>query len=131
LALKRPAWFVGENVTHLDGAPLEQVVSDLEALGYEVAPPFEVPACAFGHDHRRARLWILGHTDRDRQSGLPVDAEVARLPRRGDDAGSMGAAHGVSRRLDARRMAALGNAIVPQIAEWIFRHIQAHESVTA
>jgi DNA (cytosine-5)-methyltransferase 1 len=131
VALKRPTWFLGENVTHLDGPPLEQVVSDLESLGYEVAPPFEVPACAFGFDHWRPRLWILGHADRDGQSGLSIDAEVARLPRDHADAGIAGGAHGVSGRLDRRRMAALGNAIVPQIAEWIFERIKEADAVTA
>jgi DNA (cytosine-5)-methyltransferase 1 len=129
IALKRPTWFVGENVAHLDGASLEQVVSDLEALDYEVAPPLEVPACAFGHDHWRRRLWFLCHTNRNGQSGVPVDAEVAGVPWVGDDAGGMGATHGVSRRLDACRMAALGNAIVPQIAEWIGRRILEAEAL--
>jgi DNA (cytosine-5)-methyltransferase 1 len=127
LAVKRPAWFVGENVTHLDGAPLEQVVSDLEALGYEVAPPLEVPACAFGHDHWRPRLWILGHTDRNGESGLSVNEEMAGMPLCGNDAGSMGTADGISRGLDARRMSALGNALIPQIAQWIAERIKEAE----
>jgi DNA (cytosine-5)-methyltransferase 1 len=124
----RPAWVVAENVTHLDNLALEQVVSDLEAHHYQVAPPLEVPACAFGFDHWRPRLWILGHANGDGQSGLPVDAEVAGLSRDRDDAGSMGAAHGVSRGLDANRMAAIGNAIVPQIAQWIAERIKEAEA---
>jgi DNA (cytosine-5)-methyltransferase 1 len=128
VSLKRPRWFLGENVTHLDGPELEQMVSTLESLGYEIAPPLEIPACAFGLDHWRPRLWILGHADSDRQSGRTIYAEASRLSQCGcDDAGSLGAAHGVSGRVDRRRMAALGNAIVPQIAEWIFRQIQAAE----
>ena len=118
----RPAWVVGENVAHFDGPELDTVVADLEALHYEVAPPLEVPACAFGLDHKRARLWVLGYTDRHSQPGVSIDAEVARLPRRGDDARGMGSADVVSGRLDrSRRMTALGNAIVPDIAEWIAR----------
>src|SRR5690606_37830755 len=127
LALKQPAWFIGMNVAHFDGTPLEQVVFDLETLVYEVAPPLEVPACAFGLDHWRRRLWILGYANRHRQSGLSVDAEVARLSRARDDAGSVGTADGISGGLDARRMAAIGNAVVPHIAEWIGRNmIEAH-----
>ena len=128
LALHRPAWFVGENVAHIDGAPLEQVVSDLEAIGYEVGPPLEIPACAFGHDHWRRRLWILGHAHGDRQPGLSVDAEMARLSRGGDGAERLGTSHGVSRGLDARRMAAIGNSIVPQIAQWIAEQIHVVEA---
>ena len=120
----RPAWVVGENVAHFDGPELDTVVADLEALHYEVAPPLEVPACAFGLDHKRARLWVLGYTDRHSQPGVSIDAEVARLPRRRDDARGMGGADVVSARLDrSRRMTALGNAIVPDIAEWIARGI--------
>jgi DNA (cytosine-5)-methyltransferase 1 len=112
-----PAWFVGENVTHLDRGELDTVVSDLEALGYEVAPTFEIPACAFGLDHRRARLWILGYANRDGESRLPLDAEVARLSRRDCDAGRMGAPYGLSSRMD--RLRGLGNAVVPAITQWI------------
>lgn len=123
----KPTWVVGENVAHLDGAPLGQVVSDLEAIGYEVAPPFEVPACAFGHDHRRFRHWFLGYSNGNSQPELSVDAEVARLSECRDDAVSLGETDGLPRGLDACRMAALGNAIVPQIAEWIGRQILKSE----
>ena len=123
VALLRPRWVVAENVPQFDRGPLDAMVSDLEALDYEVAPPLEIPACAFGLDHWRPRLWIVGHTDRDGQSGLPIDAEVAGLPQSRDDTRGMGTADGLSGRLDARRMAALGNAIVPQIAEWIGRRL--------
>jgi DNA (cytosine-5)-methyltransferase 1 len=119
----RPTWVVAENVTHLDGVALDAVVSDLETNGYQVAPPLEVPACAFGFDHWRPRLWILGHANGDGKSRMSVDAEVAVVPESRDDAGSVGASNGVSRGLDACRMAALGNAIVPQISEWIARRI--------
>jgi DNA (cytosine-5)-methyltransferase 1 len=122
----RPRWFIGENVTHLDGPALGQVVSDLEASGYEVGPPLEVPACAFGYDHKRPRLWILGHTDRHGQSSVPVDAEVAWVPGGGGLPGSMGATDGVPSRMD--RLAALGNSIVPDIAEWIGRLIGAADA---
>jgi DNA (cytosine-5)-methyltransferase 1 len=121
----RPAWVVGENVAQLNGPALEQVVSDLEAIGYEVGPPLEIPACAFGHDHWRPRLWLLGHSDRDGQPGRPVNAEAPRVPRTRDDAGSVGAPHGLSGRLDGHRMRALGNAVVPQITEWIAHQIKA------
>lgn len=120
-----PAWVLGENVTQLDGPALEQVVSDLEAIGYEVAPPLEVPACAFGFDHWRARLWILGHADRNREPGRPVYAEASVLPRDSSHAGDVGEADGLPSRMD--RLAGLGNAVVPAIPEWIGRHILSEE----
>lgn len=117
----QPTWFLGENVTHLDRGELDTVVSDLEAIGYEVAPPLEVPACAFGFDHWRPRLWILGHADRDRQPSMSVDAEVARMPRRDCDTGGVGTTNGISSRMD--RLRGLGNAVVPHIIEWIGRRV--------
>jgi len=124
-------WFIGENVTHLDkrgwGA-LDQVVSDLEAIGYEVAPPFEIPACAFGHDHRRARIWILGHANRNGQSGVPVDGEVARVSRDRPEPDRSRAPHGLPRGLDRLRQSKIGNAVVPQIPEMIGRAILQAEA---
>lgn len=119
----RPTWVVGENVAQIDGPALERVVVDLEAIGYEVAPALEVPACAFGRDHWRARYWFLGHAHSDSQSRRTVHAEASRMPRTDNDAEGVGTPDGLSGRLDGHRMRALGNAIDPAIAEWIAKGI--------
>ena len=71
---------------------------------------------------------VDGNADRDRQSALPLDGEVARL--RGMESGASawsappefrGVDDGFSRRLDGARLRALGNAVVPQCAEVIGR----------
>lgn len=117
-----PAFVLVENVTHFDGAGLEQVVSDLETGGYEVAPPLEVPACAFGYDHWRPRLWILGYADSYRESGGSKHEEVAILPFGwGGQSGELGEADGIPGWMDRLRM--LGNAVLPDEAEWIGRVI--------
>ncbi len=121
----QPAWIIGENVAGIEALALRQVVSDLEGAGYEVAPPLEIPACAVGHDHRRARFWFLAHSDVRRKHVRPVNAEAHLLPRLNHDAIGMGAADGVPSRLDRRRMKALGNAVVPQISELIGNAILA------
>lgn len=118
----RPDWVIGENVTDLDGMALEQVVSDLEACGYEVAT-FEIPACAVGHDHRRSRIWICGHSNGDGESGRAEHAEVARLPWRGSNAGSVGATDGFAGGMDRARLSAIGNSVVPEIPQLIGRAI--------
>lgn len=57
----RPRWVVGENTPGLDGLALDGIISDLESLGYETAPPFEIPACAVDAPHKRSRLFIVAH----------------------------------------------------------------------
>lgn len=56
-----PTWVVVENVIAIDDMlVLDQIISDLESLGYEVGDPLEIPACAVGADHRRLRTWVVG-----------------------------------------------------------------------
>jgi DNA (cytosine-5)-methyltransferase 1 len=119
----RPAWVLVEEVPHFDGPGLEELVSDLEASRYEVAPPLEIPACALGHDHRRARLWILAHTDSHSEPGRPLDGEAPVLPGRGGEPGGVGATDGLPGGLDRDRLRVLGNAVVPDVAEFVGRRI--------
>lgn len=45
---------------------LDEIVEDLEKVGYEVIP-FVIPACALNAPHRRDRVWIIAHrTERGR-----------------------------------------------------------------
>jgi DNA (cytosine-5)-methyltransferase 1 len=124
----RPTWVVAENVPQFDRGPLDEMVTDLEALDYEVAPPLEVPACAFGLDHWRPRLWILGYTDRHGEPGLSVDAEVARLSWCGRDTGGMGTPHVIPGRME--RLEGIGNAVPPVMAQWIGERLMACSSVS-
>lgn len=54
----QPRWFLGENVPGIINMALDQVFSDLEALGYETGAVV-VPACALDAPHRRDRVWIV------------------------------------------------------------------------
>lgn len=138
-----PHYVVAENVRGLlsieGGMVFETVCTDLEALGYEVQPVV-VPACAVGAPHRRDRVWIVAHhkskrpLEKGENSKRPKERptskntawdepwpQVATRLCRMDD----GLSEGVSRPRGWRNAAlkAYGNAIVPQVAEQIFRAI--------
>jgi DNA (cytosine-5)-methyltransferase 1 len=120
IAEGRPRVVVAENVVNFASAGLSQVVYDLESLNYEVWT-LEIPACAFGHDHKRSRLWIFGYTDLYRKPSREINAEASGVQGNNCDSGGVGEAHGISGRMD--RLRAVGNAVVPQISEWIGRII--------
>ncbi len=129
----RPRWVIGENVGGFVSNPLglDRSLSDLEAEGYSVRA-FVIPACAVGAPHRRDRCWIVAHNDsgkrqRERPSFMGLDAGANGW----DDIGGLQhwfpepdvgrVAHGVPKRVD--RLGALGNAVVPQVAEYVGRLI--------
>jgi DNA (cytosine-5)-methyltransferase 1 len=66
----RPTWVCGENVAGHISMGLDEVLSDLEAEGYQ-ARCFVIPAVAADARHRRDRCWIIAHTDSE---GEPVSA---------------------------------------------------------
>lgn len=58
----RPSWVVGENVANIAGMVLDDVLIDLEALGYSCRS-FIVPACGVSAPHRRYRAAILAYSN--------------------------------------------------------------------
>lgn len=58
----RPTWVVGENVAGIVRMALADILSELEACGYQTRT-FLVPACAIGARHRRYRVAIVAHSD--------------------------------------------------------------------
>jgi len=198
----RPRWVIGENVPGIRTTILDQVLSDLDDLGYTTGA-IVIPACAFDAPHRRERVFVVAHADRFQQgrgeqpergqeerdtdssghgagggvgyvadaasvsrglseqsrqnctevigSGEIIsDAKEQRRNRRpgipqaaGEDGristernGTWWAieppvgrvAHGIPGRVD--RLKSLGNAVVPQVVEWIGRNILAVEMTT-
>ena len=63
----KPTWCLFENVGGLvtleRGVVFENLLSQLESLGYETQA-FVVPACAVDAPHRRDRVWIVAHAER-------------------------------------------------------------------
>jgi DNA (cytosine-5)-methyltransferase 1 len=80
IALARPAWVIGENVTGLISMALDDVLADLEGLGY-TARTFVIPAAAVSAPHRRDRLWIVArNANRNSEPTGTIHAEeVAKL----------------------------------------------------
>ena len=65
----KPRWFIGENVEGIiniqEGMVLRQVQSDLEEEGFEVQCVV-IPASGIGAWHQRKRVWILAHSNSNR-----------------------------------------------------------------
>jgi DNA (cytosine-5)-methyltransferase 1 len=55
----RPKFVLAENVPGIIAIELDNVLSDLEGIGYATRA-FVIPACAVDARHRRDRLWIVG-----------------------------------------------------------------------
>jgi DNA (cytosine-5)-methyltransferase 1 len=66
----RPRWIVAENVLGLRTIYIDQVLSDLEGMGY-ATETVVVPAVAVNAPHRRDRFWIVAYTERMEWSARP------------------------------------------------------------
>lgn len=64
----RPTWVLGENVAGHVTLGLDDVLADLESIGY-TAQAFVVPACAVGAPHRRDRVFIVAYSNSKRHDG--------------------------------------------------------------
>lgn len=62
----RPRWVVAENVDGHVSLGLDQVLSELEAIGY-TSTATVIPACAVDAQHRRDRVWVMGYSGYDEQ----------------------------------------------------------------
>jgi DNA (cytosine-5)-methyltransferase 1 len=132
----RPEWVLFENVPGLRTLGLGTVLADLDRRGYRVRVG-TVSACAVGAPHTRERLFGVAHAPGFRQQrrwsprpapqGLEHEGR-RQEPRRSWSAESRphGVAYGVPARVD--RLKAIGNAVVPQVAEHIGRLIVAAEA---
>lgn len=138
----RPRYVVLENVIGLFTAGFDHVLGDLAGLGFD-AEWGVLSACAVGAPHSRERVFIVAHTAGEprRPAGdgparAVPEAAGERRPRLAfaepcdsgwwdTEPGVDRVAHGVPAGVDRRR--ALGNAVVPQVAEYVGRLVMAAE----
>ena len=73
----RPTWIIGENVAGIVTMELDNILSDLESLGYS-AWPLVIPACAVEARHSRDRVWIVAHAGHLCGRGRAEPAEQER-----------------------------------------------------
>ena len=95
-----PRWIIGENVAGIVTMELDNILSDLEGIGYS-AWPLVIPACAVDARHRRDRVWIIarrslgdssskglsqrGRSERDTRNTEEGAGMVAEPERSGED----------------------------------------------
>ena len=132
----KPAWIIGENVAGIVTMELDNILSDLEGIGY-AAWPLVIPACAVDARHRRDRVWIVAHATKlhgnergeyrqssERQvseSGISSCCEWPSEMHWFAESGMGRVAHGIPHR--THRLRGLGNSICPPVAEEIIRAI--------
>jgi DNA (cytosine-5)-methyltransferase 1 len=138
LRLLRPRIVLLENPPGLLSLGFSTVLGDLSTLGY-AAEWSVVSACAMGAAHARERLFLVAYPDSDGVEAplrLPTRApgrggwtepllrhSRSRARHRGetDQSPVRRVADGIPDRLE--RLRGIGNAVVPQVAEWIGRQI--------
>lgn len=137
----RPQYVLVENVPGLLHRGMGSVLGDLAALGYDAE--WEVlSACAMGAPHTRERMFVVAYAN-----SLACAPRVAifggieaSVSQGGDGARArarwMAAVARADRSIDGisdwmDRLEALGNAVVPAVAEWIGRRILAFHAARA
>ncbi len=58
----KPTWIIGENVAGIVTMELDNILSDLEGIGYS-AWPLVIPAASVDARHLRQRVWIIARRD--------------------------------------------------------------------
>lgn len=131
----RPAYAIMENVPGLFTAGFGDVVGDLAALGYD-AEWGVLSACAVGAPHSRERVFIVAYAHgvdwRPAEPCLvlagpetPSSSVGASGRGRGDgshwnvEPGMGRVVDRIPNRMDADRLRGLGNAVVPQVAQFV------------
>lgn len=138
----RPRFLLVENVPAITGRGLSDVLGDLATLRYD-AEWTCIRAADAGAPHRRERLFVVAYPERfGRQAGARVLGSIppqdirqpsawSGVPDRNADGrvrlmphpSMVGVDDGFPTELDLAGLRALGNAVVPQVAEYLGRSL--------
>jgi site-specific DNA-cytosine methylase len=140
----RPRYVLVENVAALLNRGMGTLLGDLAAIRYDAEWDC-IPACAFGTPHTRERVFIIAYPASDRRQGnvrkvirqTVDDVSLKALGAWNDDGhpfsdvekllgtpGNRRLPNGVSSTVAIRpALRGYGNAVVPQVAEWIGKRI--------
>lgn len=128
----RPRFVLVENVAALLVRGMGRVLGDLAAIGYD-AEWSVVSACALDAPHTRERVFIVAysqgrprHALRGQQLTTSGDAQGIVYPWNKGQPPVDRVVDGVPARMD--RLRGLGNAVVPQVAEYIGRMIVEYDN---
>lgn len=135
----RPHFVLVENVSALLDRGMGRVLGDLAGIRYD-AEWRQFSACEFGLSHMRKRVFILAYPSERLPSRILLCGKITNQSHRSRnkllraicdirkdrlhppaDFSSLPRSHGLSRRLG--EIAGYGNAVCPDISEWIGRRI--------
>ena len=135
LGVLRPRFAVVENTAGLSVRGFDRVLGDLAEAGFD-AEWATLPAGAFGAAHRRERLFVVAYA-----AGLGLEGRITAEGALQEPTPALDHLHdwpavsepfgirtfdGVPAGVD--RINALGNAVVPHVAEWLGRRLRASPS---
>jgi len=115
-----------ENVPGIRGSGLHRILQDLATVGFD-AEWFTLCSCHFGTPHHRERVYVIAYPNGNGEPFVSVHEEASRLRSVSgqvpwpDPPEDLGVDDGIPNR--THRLRCLGNAVVPQVAEWIGRRI--------
>ena len=139
-----PKWVVIENVAAIRSKGLWRLLHDLDEIGYD-AEWHCIPAGAVGAPFPRDRAWVMAYPHGQRQQACVCQGDFRASAAKGKAMESARpsygdfptwnapepvlprVAHGIPARVDRNR--ALGNAVVPQVVEWIGKQIIEAEAL--
>lgn len=136
--LLRPRFLLLENVSGLLDRGMGEVLGALASCGFDAEWDC-FPAVAFGSPHQRDRVFILAYAGGERLPRPVVAGGLRSIARQApaefgdrdiacggwwlENRASLRMGDGVPLRVARKRVKACGNAVVPQVAEWIGRRI--------